>query len=889
MVTESDNSKSTGVPTSTPAPPLDAAQEVRFAVVMYGGVSLAIYINGVTQELLRMVRATAPAAHGGTSGRPLPLNSNAPKGTEWIYRKLSYLLGDESLLNAYRQQLINAENSGDNIVAGTDLVDEEIRKGTPLRTRFIVDILSGTSAGGINAVYLAKALANDQSIDELKNLWVSEGDIALLINDKSSIKGLHLKTQHPPLSLLNSRRMYLKLLTALDDMDGVKRDAPMKSPYVDELDLFITTTDIEGVPLPLRLADTVVYERRHRNVFHFKYATAEATGSERNDFTPGHNPFLAFAARCTSSFPFAFEPMRLCDIDEVLDLFPHYRRNDACKSGSAKWQPYFTESINPDTGVENLSFPKRSFGDGGYLDNKPFTYATETLTRRQSSVPVDRKLIYIEPSPEHPEDTPRQNEKPDALKNVKAALTDLPTYETIREDLQRLLDRNRLINRITRLTAYIEKDIAQYETLPNRNKKTARPQLDEGEWDKFDLAGVIEEYGVYYLPYRRLRIADATDQMTELIAHIANFDAESDQFTAVRCLVRAWRERTYTDYHTDGKKTINNFLNDYDFGYRLRRLNYVRGKIDSLYCLESLPVFADAVGAGAPEAVKPKANVIESRLSKDQQSLIDKLRDSGIEFLQLDAAGRDEFRRLKRLIKCELNEVFVQLRAGGREIRKRVKVKAAADTKAGENAKTDSPKETFAEKVGSLKLNNNHLKYLLGMEWSGAQAAHNGAEKQATTNGFNDPCAQNLYTKLDEACVARAEKLLEDPRAFELPADLEQLFKKAAATLKDELDAVLNPVSRRSKELLNPQKDFPGFSASCGKLFGAQQPDIELLQSLRTYLWSYYSHFDDYDRISFPVLYETGVAESDVVEVIRISPEDAKSLIDERKEQRTKQ
>jgi hypothetical protein len=34
-------------------------REVRFAVVMYGGVSLAIYINGVAQELLNMVRATA--------------------------------------------------------------------------------------------------------------------------------------------------------------------------------------------------------------------------------------------------------------------------------------------------------------------------------------------------------------------------------------------------------------------------------------------------------------------------------------------------------------------------------------------------------------------------------------------------------------------------------------------------------------------------------------------------------------------------------------------------------------------------------------------------------------------------------------------------------------
>jgi len=35
---------------------MDVEREVRFAVVMYGGVSLAIYINGVAQELLDMVR-----------------------------------------------------------------------------------------------------------------------------------------------------------------------------------------------------------------------------------------------------------------------------------------------------------------------------------------------------------------------------------------------------------------------------------------------------------------------------------------------------------------------------------------------------------------------------------------------------------------------------------------------------------------------------------------------------------------------------------------------------------------------------------------------------------------------------------------------------------------
>ena len=40
-------------------PRYDPQWELRLAVVMYGGVSLAIYINGVVQELFKMIRATA--------------------------------------------------------------------------------------------------------------------------------------------------------------------------------------------------------------------------------------------------------------------------------------------------------------------------------------------------------------------------------------------------------------------------------------------------------------------------------------------------------------------------------------------------------------------------------------------------------------------------------------------------------------------------------------------------------------------------------------------------------------------------------------------------------------------------------------------------------------
>ena len=53
-------------------PEVDPTQEFRFAVVMYGGVSLAIYINGITQELLELVKSTAPAKSTVPNSRVIP-------------------------------------------------------------------------------------------------------------------------------------------------------------------------------------------------------------------------------------------------------------------------------------------------------------------------------------------------------------------------------------------------------------------------------------------------------------------------------------------------------------------------------------------------------------------------------------------------------------------------------------------------------------------------------------------------------------------------------------------------------------------------------------------------------------------------------------------------
>jgi len=836
---------------------IDYTQEVRFAVVMYGGVSLAIYINGIAQELLSMVRST-PEPKNGKSVPTATVEPGDLKGTQRVYKKLSHLLSDERLLAECRA-LAPKKGTDQSCAALADKLEKLLADADAPQTRFVVDILSGTSAGGINAIYLAKALANDQSIDQLKQLWINEGDIGLLINDKNSVMGLHLENQKPPLSLLNSRRMYFKLLKSLDDMDGGDpRDKDYRSPYVDELDLYITATDIEGAPVPIKLSDAVVYERRHRNVFHFKYGSEEAMGDPCNDFISENNPFMAFTARCTSSFPFAFEPMRLCDIDEVLATFRNYQGADQEKM-KEKWERFFSENTRVNGG-QKICYTTRSFGDGGYLDNKPFTYATETLARRYAPRPVDRKLIYIEPSPEHPEDEVIKNAKPDAIENVKAALLDLPSYETIREDLERLIQRNVLINRLNRITTAVESDL-------DKATQWKRPKMAEGEWETLDMAGMVEKFGIYYLPYRRLRIAAVTDQLAELIARVRNLDQDSAQFFAVRVLIRAWREKNYPDYHqkegstqqtgqtadtpeaggtgktavntkADDKKTdytANQLLVHYDYNYWLRRLNFVRRRLDQLLKLNKLPARNES-GDG----------VDEKRLLKEEAAVLDrldKLRDNSLKYADLTAEEKNSLHSFLIFVKCQLNLIYRDLRKAGREI---------------QSARAINGDDSVAGKINKISLGPDKIRFLLGLP----------QEFDSTEPDFS---------RLNEdECVRRATRLFDDPI-------FAKSFQDAADELREQIkQRVVDPTWTSCRQLLRPTESLPEGDATCP----LPNPLSAHTNSVREYLWRYCSQFDDFDQITFPIAYGTDVGEANVVEVIRISPEDAVNLINERREQK---
>jgi len=874
---------------------------------MYGGVSLAIYINGVAQELLRMVKSTAPRGEGEDVARDLGTGDTSC-GTEAVYRKLSYLMDDRANRDSFRAALAAGKEA-----ASTWQPDDS------LHVRFMVDVLAGTSAGGINSIYLAKALANDQDIDELKNLWVTEGDIHLLINDAESLTNTSLTRQKPPQSLLNSRRMYLKLLAALDAMDA--RTKKKHSPLVDELDLYITATDIRGLALPIRLADAVVFERRHKNVFRFKYMTPKATGSDVNEFRKQLNPFLAFAARTTSSFPFAFEPVRLSDIRDLLDHCEEHRAHkDDFKSDSPLIRRFFQDNLTQDVEFGSVNYDRRSFADGGYLDNKPFSYATSTLTRRTPTVPVDRKLIYVEPSPEHPERDVQPDDPPDAIQNVMAAL-DLPRYETIREDIQTVLDRNRLIERVNRLTRAIERDIETYEGRveqflskvearddlgkdevkseeeldllsttvkaflkddPKRQTELAkqmrntRPEVPPDLWDHMQLSDMVGIYGLHYLPYRRLRISALTDEIATLTARVVDVDERSAMFQAVRALVQTWRDETHSDDEPRAGLTSNRFLNRFDLSYRLRRLNFLVAKVDELLCL------FDWHGKGDVFESKTAQRLVQ-KLDKSWNDLLktnpDKGKPEDFDFVGMKTtAERQQAIQFLLYVKCELNQSFIELRKFGRDLRRspaktdisQAAVRSMAAVLDPESEKRYQEINEYKQKVGAIGLTVDHLKLILG----------------ASVNGNR--------IELDEAAVdclgeddalLRAQALWDNCDKYGLEG-LPERFKAAGEHLEKILSSVFVPSRARSKQLLEPQADTFESHPSCAEKEGASYFNRPFAKAIRGYLWQHYERFDDYDQISFPIYFDTDKGESDVVEIIRISPEDAPSLINEKTDAR---
>jgi predicted acylesterase/phospholipase RssA len=295
------------------APPVP--HEIRLALVMNGGVSLAVWMGGVTHELDLLRRS-----------------SNAPAVAETEN-------GDETVRAIWGEVL------------------------TAAGARVVIDVVSGTSAGGLNGTLLATAIARGSTLPPLRNVWQESAALDRLLQDPTGT------------SILNGT-------VFSDSVQGVIEEIGLSEPARrGPVDLFVTATALGGRDLPYTDSFGNRFEvADHRRLYRFRYGTQYRYARENgawdfrvetvDHFAAGSTKLLVCAARASAGYPGAFPPVSEMPL------------------------------------VERRQRPQRMYGfpaswvmDGGVLNNAPFEPVLEAIADRgEATSPVKRVLVYVVPS-----------------------------------------------------------------------------------------------------------------------------------------------------------------------------------------------------------------------------------------------------------------------------------------------------------------------------------------------------------------------------------------------------------------------------------------------------------------------------------------------------------
>lgn len=455
-------------------------REVRLALVCYGGSSLAIYIHGNTKEIFRLVQASKALqqdanANHGVMRNAVAANQKPDPGPGEAGQKLT-----GSAREWYQR-----------------LLEIWINDPKKVRTRVVVDVIAGTSAGGINGVILAKALAHDLPVDKLTELWLNKASLAKLTNGYFGL--LRILAGRAPVDGDALVGWLFGALNGMDSYDLQRGRRPSLLPSGDQLDLFVTTTDRFGYPQNLIIGDPAsAVETRNRHVLHFIYPGVNFGCDPKNPpprglvdhFCPAWTPSLAFAARASSSIPGVFPPLNLQD---TMSTLAKVAAPGPPPAGVVAQPPLgqvvhsFFRNYELQEKDEKGTFAVNTyFVDGGVLDNHPFGPAIEAILGRPQDQEVRRYLIYLQPDPGIP---PAGQEKkvtnPGLLKTIWAGLSGIPSGQPILDNMNDIAAHNAALSRI--------REIVQAEDRAARNAERAGPST--GDCDHLSELPIAQRFG----------------------------------------------------------------------------------------------------------------------------------------------------------------------------------------------------------------------------------------------------------------------------------------------------------------------------------------------------------------------------------------------------------
>lgn len=531
-------------------------KELRFALVCYGGVSLAVYMHGITKEVWKLVRASMR--------RRAPPDANLPpaRDSEAVY---------QALLDSF---------------PGFEL-------------RVICDIVAGASAGGINAVLLSRALVDGHDLDAIRSLWLDGADSDALLDpnaasrplsklwavplvwwarrrgleteDKSEVRAhaevkgklsrlMRSRWFQPPFSGLAFSRL---LADGFDAMAKGERSVSLV-PHLHPFNLFVTVTDYRGAPQRLSLHSPLeVTEPEHRLVMGFNCP------GEQTNRTLGDKASLIFAARATASFPGAFPPARATEIDALLA-----ERNE-------QWleRDIFLGSILP-----NRTDPATvDLIDGAVLDNRPFGPALAALARRPATREVDRRFVYLDPKPCLHDCEGASDATPGFFATLARSLSDIPRQQPIRDNLSVI---EAISARARRLRYIIVGMLPQVEAAIDDaigiDQLLVSPNAQElGNWRSQMNSQAVRRAGFLYGAYGRLKLSMVVEALALRISEAGSQDVSRVRksiWEHLRKLDIGDPDTVLGDAGAQSSHVL--FLRRFDLDFRIRRLRFVIRRVN---------------------------------------------------------------------------------------------------------------------------------------------------------------------------------------------------------------------------------------------------------------------------------------------------------------------
>ena len=542
-------------------------KELRIALICYGGVSLAVYMHGVTKEVWKLARASRDfhqaltAAHGP-----------AGTGSEAIYRELL----------------------------------ERVAAEQDLRLRVLPDILTGASAGGINAVFLAQAVHSGQSLDPLTDLWLETADVDRLLDPAAHLWTRATKFWAPPIveyllsrpgsvvaesvapemrrevrgklaSFVRSRWFeppfsgigFSRLLAdALQAMERGPQGAPLLPPGL-PVDLSVTATDFHGYRQKLRLnSPPLVEESEHRLPISFRSRVPAEGGTGLAPLTE-----LVLAARSTASFPGAFPPLKLAEIDRLAsERGLHWPTREAFL---ARIMPAHAD------GAERESV---ALIDGSVLVNAPFSEAMGALQDRPAQREVDRRFVYIDPTPDHRSRVQTAPPEVGFFRAIFGSISSIPREQPIRDNLELIQAQSRQAEKMRRILDTLRSDVERtVEGLFGGTFFLDSPTPRRlANWREKAQQAAAEQAGYAFHSYAQAKFSGIVERLARLVWVSAPGLQAHDAHAVVERLTThllASGLATLADPRGGASAAAIAFFRAHDIGFRIRRLRLLARRL----------------------------------------------------------------------------------------------------------------------------------------------------------------------------------------------------------------------------------------------------------------------------------------------------------------------